>query len=84
MYFVQSLGNEKEEKSREKRLERKRRHFGKRREICNEKRDLYREKKKKLENKFVFCTILGNEKEEETREKKSYGKKIMGKGSRNN
>ena len=69
---------------KKKRLERKGWHFGKRIEICNEKRNKHREKKKKSENKFVFCTILGNEKEEETREKKSYGKKLMGKGSRNN
>ena len=67
------MGNEKEEKTREKRAV-----------LWEEKRDLYREKTKKSENKFVFCTILENEKEEETREKKSYGKKLMGKGSQNN
>ena len=48
LYFVQSLGNEKEEKTREKRAA-----------LWEEKRDLYREKKKKSENKFVFYTILG-------------------------
>ena len=66
------MGNEKEEKTREKRVV-----------PWEKKRDLYREKTKKSENKFVFCTILGNEKEEETREKKSYGKKLMGKDRQN-
>jgi hypothetical protein len=48
LYFVQTLGNEKEEKTREKMAA-----------LWEKKRDLYREKKKKkLENKFVFCTIL--------------------------
>jgi hypothetical protein len=42
------LGNGKEEKTREKRAA-----------LWEEKRDLYREKKKKSENKFVFYIILG-------------------------
>ena len=63
---------------KKKRLERKGRYFRKRREICIGKR------KRSQKISLYSIQFWGNEKEEEIREKKSYGKKIMGKGSRNN